>query len=195
MSPFASIPTEEIDKLSNTNARGSFLCTREQVKLMLKQPRKNITGLTGTSPESERGCIVNVSSEAALGAMFYSGSYVHTTWSRLGMTKSAGMFSIKKSHDQDCDVLMNPNNQALDHGADGIRVNSLLAGYTVTDGFMAHPDGTPEFGEIIASKNPMKRIATPEEAADAIIFLCSPVARFVNGHGLSVDGGHSVTFA
>lgn len=89
--PFATITTEEMDQLANTNARGSFLCTREQIKAMLTQPRKDIKGLTSTTTEAERGCIVNVSSLTALGAMPYSGSYVPTTWSRLGMTKSAGV--------------------------------------------------------------------------------------------------------
>jgi NAD(P)-dependent dehydrogenase (short-subunit alcohol dehydrogenase family) len=93
--PFATISTEEMDKLANTNARGSFLCTREQIKVMLTQPRKDIKGLTSTTNEAERGCIVNVSSQTALGAMPYCGSYVPTTWSRLGMTKSAGRLDIK----------------------------------------------------------------------------------------------------
>lgn len=79
-----------MDAVANTNARGSFLCTREEIKIMLKQARKDVKGLTGSTLEAERGCIVNVSSEAALGAMPFSGSYVPTTWSRLGMTKAAG---------------------------------------------------------------------------------------------------------
>jgi NAD(P)-dependent dehydrogenase (short-subunit alcohol dehydrogenase family) len=77
--------------MSNTNARGSFLCTREEIKAMLNQPLKDVKGLTSTTASAERGCIVNVSSATALGAMPMSGSYIPTTWSRLGMTKSAGM--------------------------------------------------------------------------------------------------------
>jgi NAD(P)-dependent dehydrogenase (short-subunit alcohol dehydrogenase family) len=80
---------------------------------------------------------------------------------------------------------------AVDHGAEGIRVNSLLAGYTVSDGFMSHPDATAELGASLTNSNPMKRLATPEEIADAVIFLCSPLARYITGHGLVVDGGHS----
>ncbi|VUC36675.1 unnamed protein product [Clonostachys rosea] len=169
--PFASISTEELDRVSNTNARGSFLCTREEIKVMLNQPLKDVKGLTGTTASAERGCIVNVSSAAALGAMPMTGSYIPTTWSRLGMTKSA----------------------AVDHSAEGIRVNSLLAGYTVSDGFISHPDATAELGASLTNLNPMKRLATPEEIADAVIFLCSPLARYITGHGLTVDGGHSIT--
>jgi NAD(P)-dependent dehydrogenase (short-subunit alcohol dehydrogenase family) len=60
---------------------------------------------------------------------------------------------------------------------------------------MAHPNASKEFEAAITQANPLKRLATSEDVADAIIFLCSPLARFVSGHGLSVDGGHSVTFA
>jgi NAD(P)-dependent dehydrogenase (short-subunit alcohol dehydrogenase family) len=72
---------------------------------------------------------------------------------------------------------------------------SLLAGFTVSDGFLSHPDATMELGESLTRSNIMKRLGTPEEMADAIIFLCSPLARYISGHGLSVDGGHAVTFA
>jgi NAD(P)-dependent dehydrogenase (short-subunit alcohol dehydrogenase family) len=167
--PFAETTTEQLDELSRTNARGSFLCTREEISAMLRQPRKTMTGLSGSTPDVERGCIVNVSSVAALAAMAQSGSYVPTNWSRYGMTKSA----------------------AVDHAQDGIRVNSLLVGYTVTEGFLAHPDGTPELAQALIDMNPSKRLAMPDEAADAIVFLCSPLARYVNGTGLVLDGGRS----
>lgn len=84
---------------------------------------------------------------------------------------------------------------ALDHAADGIRVNCLLPGYTVTDGFLSHPDASTTAKTALTRGNPMKRLATPEDAADAILFLCSPLARYVTGHGLSVDGGHHFTAA
>lgn len=85
--------------------------------------------------------------------------------------------------------------EALEYAAEGIRVNSLLAGYTVTDGFMAHPDATAELGASLTNRNPMKRLATSGEVADAIIFLCSPLARYITGHGLAVEGGHTSGFA
>jgi NAD(P)-dependent dehydrogenase (short-subunit alcohol dehydrogenase family) len=56
---------------------------------------------------------------------------------------------------------------------------------------MSHPDATEELAAKLTSENPMKRLATPEEAADAIILLCSPLARYITGTGLAVDGGRS----
>lgn len=68
-------------------------------------------------------------------------------------------------------------------------MNSLLAGYTVTDGFMKHPDATAELAAQLTSLTPMKRLAMPDDVADAIILLCSPLARYITGIGLPVDGG------
>lgn len=68
-------------------------------------------------------------------------------------------------------------------------------GYTVTEGFMAHPDATPEFGKALTSKMPLKRLGTPAEIADTIVFLSSPLARYITGASLVVDGGYTLTVA
>jgi NAD(P)-dependent dehydrogenase (short-subunit alcohol dehydrogenase family) len=167
--PFAETTTAKMDELERTNARGSFLCTREEIRSMLRQPRKTMTGLVGSTPEVERGCIVNISSIATQASPAYSAAYVPSTWSRYGMSKSA----------------------AVDHAQDGIRVNALVVGYTVTEGMMDHPNVQGVINPVLVERNPSGRLATPEEQADAVVFLCSPLARFVNGTGLVVDGGHS----
>ena len=42
---------------------------------------------------------------------------------------------------------------------------------------------------IIASE-PMGRVGTPEEIAEAVVWLCSDAASFVTGHTMTVDGGY-----
>jgi len=77
---------------------------------------------------------------------------------------------------------------AIDHAADGIRVNALLPGGTMTA--MAGDD--PGVHAFIAGLHPMKRLAVPREIAQAALFLLSDRASFVTGGPLIADGGVSV---
>jgi NAD(P)-dependent dehydrogenase (short-subunit alcohol dehydrogenase family) len=76
--------------LTNVNQRGTFLCTREEIRAMKKQTPKDVKGLTATISNFERGSIVNVSSVAAVKPLPDCSSYNPTTWARNGITKSAG---------------------------------------------------------------------------------------------------------
>jgi hypothetical protein len=55
------------------------------------------------------------------------------------------------------------------------------------------PKDQAAFYSRLAEKNPMKRVATAEDVAQAIIYLCSPGAAKITGIILPVDGGHSLT--
>lgn len=77
---------------------------------------------------------------------------------------------------------------ASDHAAQGIRVNAVLPGGTMTA--MAGDD--PDVHAFISDLHPMKRLATPDEIAQAALFLLSDRASFVTGSPLSADGGVTV---
>jgi NAD(P)-dependent dehydrogenase (short-subunit alcohol dehydrogenase family) len=47
----------------------------------------------------------------------------------------------------------------------------------------------PELEGIMEARHPVGRLGTPEEVAEAVVWLCSDAARFVTGHALPVDGG------
>lgn len=87
--------------------------------------------------------------------------------------------------------------QALELAADGITVNSVLPGHTLTDRQLhlaevrGQRDGvTPEQALAQqAQEVPMKRLGKPEEIAAAIVFYCSQPAAFITGTNLLVDGG------
>jgi NAD(P)-dependent dehydrogenase (short-subunit alcohol dehydrogenase family) len=76
---------------------------------------------------------------------------------------------------------------AIDHGAEGIRVNSVLPHVIETPMFNAVASAAE--GATWQSSIPMRRLGTPDDIAGAVLFLCSPAAAYVTGSGLVVDGG------
>ena len=77
---------------------------------------------------------------------------------------------------------------AAEHGVDGIRANTLLPGGTKTA--MAGDD--PDHHEFIKGLHALKRMAEPEEIAQAALFLVSDQSTFVTGSALIADGGNSI---
>jgi NAD(P)-dependent dehydrogenase (short-subunit alcohol dehydrogenase family) len=81
---------------------------------------------------------------------------------------------------------------ASEYGAQGIRVNALLPGGTITP--MADQFGTsPEVIEFVEGMHALKRRAEPEEIAKAAMYLASDAASFVTGTSMLVDGGVSIS--
>ncbi|KIQ37052.1 SDR family NAD(P)-dependent oxidoreductase [Pseudomonas viridiflava] len=81
---------------------------------------------------------------------------------------------------------------ALDHGADGVRINAVCPSLTrseLTDDMMDNDALMAKFKERIALGRP----AEPEDIGDVIAFLASDDARFVTGVNLPVDGGLSAS--
>jgi NAD(P)-dependent dehydrogenase (short-subunit alcohol dehydrogenase family) len=76
---------------------------------------------------------------------------------------------------------------AAEYGPLGVRVNAVSAGPTRTEGTA----GMREDLGHLAQTLPLGRAANPEEIADAIVFLASPRASYVNGAILPADGGRT----
>lgn len=79
--------------------------------------------------------------------------------------------------------------QAL--GAEGIRVNCISPGPTYFEGgnWDIVEKNAPEIYQAVAGDFPLGRLGTPEEVANAVVFLSSPAAGFITGVNLIVDGG------
>ncbi|MEL6599449.1 MAG: SDR family oxidoreductase [Pseudomonadota bacterium] len=77
---------------------------------------------------------------------------------------------------------------AAEHGGEGIRINALLPGGTRTP--MAGQD--PAVLDHVAGFHALKRLATPDEIAEAALFLISDRASFVTGSAMLADGGNSI---
>jgi 3-oxoacyl-[acyl-carrier protein] reductase len=76
---------------------------------------------------------------------------------------------------------------AAELGPLGITVNMVSGGLLkTTQASSATPDAV---FDAIAAGTPLRRVTTPEEAADAVLFFASPWARAVTGQNLIVDGG------
>lgn len=88
---------------------------------------------------------------------------------------------------------------SIELGEFGITVNNILPGFTETErlneiiNVKAQKEGTSfeNMAEIMKSYSPSKRFAKPEETANAIVFLASEAASYINGINLPVDGGRT----
>ena len=81
--------------------------------------------------------------------------------------------------------------QAAELGAQGIRVNAVAPG--PVDTAMAQQVHTPEIRAGYHAAIPLGRYGTPQEIAEAVGFLCTDAASYVNGQVLAVDGGFDAT--
>ena len=80
---------------------------------------------------------------------------------------------------------------AAELGTVGIRVNAIAPG--PVDTAMAKAVHTPEIRAAYHEAIPLNRYGTEREIAEAIVFLCSPGAGYINGQVLAVDGGFEAT--
>ena len=112
------------------------------------------------------GSIVNISS--AYGSVGAAGAsvYVASKHAVEGMTKSA----------------------ALEVAGTGVRVNVVAPGATDT-GMLTRFSQTDENKAALVSTVPVKRLATPEQIADVIVFVGSAKASYMTGSSIAVDGG------
>jgi NAD(P)-dependent dehydrogenase (short-subunit alcohol dehydrogenase family) len=81
---------------------------------------------------------------------------------------------------------------AVEYAPYGIRVNTLCPGYVET-GLIGRYTANPMIAKGLLSQTPLRRFGTPQDIANAALFLASDEAAYVTGAALHVDGGMSVT--
>jgi NAD(P)-dependent dehydrogenase (short-subunit alcohol dehydrogenase family) len=153
----ASNPTHECteenwDRTINVNLKGTWLCMRHEISVMLKQ---------------SKGSIVNTASIAGLIGFPGLPAYVASKHAVIGLTKTA----------------------ALENAKLGIRINAVCPGVIKTAMIdrVTGKDKTVE--KAYEDMEPVGRMGSPAEVAEAIVWLCSDAASFVTGHAMAVDGG------
>ncbi len=77
---------------------------------------------------------------------------------------------------------------ALRWATQGIRVNAVCPGVIAT-AMTAPLVENPDMRKVVESMTPMGRFGTPEDIAEAVVWLCSDAAGFVTGHPMVIDGG------
>ncbi len=87
-------------------------------------------------------------------------------------------------------VVLLTKSVASQYGTRGIRCNAVAPGLTLTPGAVGN--ATPEYVEASAVKYPMPRMCRPEDVANAVLFLASDEAAYINAATIMVDGGATV---
>lgn len=80
---------------------------------------------------------------------------------------------------------------AIDYSADGIRINCVCPGVIETPLTTGSEEVTQRLKPAVDIA-PMRRMGRPDEVANAVLFLCSSQASFIQGHALVVDGGYTI---
>jgi NAD(P)-dependent dehydrogenase (short-subunit alcohol dehydrogenase family) len=78
---------------------------------------------------------------------------------------------------------------AKELGKDGIHVNCVAPGFTMSDGVKANPEVVEKLREASISARTLQRDQMPEDVVGAVVFLCGPGADFITGQTMVIDGG------
>ena len=131
---------------------------------------------------------VYVCSKYALPHLRRPGGAVVNTASVVGMVgvRNRAAYATSKGA-----IITLTKNMALDYAPEGIRVNAVCPGFVET-GLTKALFADPVRGPAIKAMHPLGQLATPDDIAQAVLFLASDDARMITGQALAVDGGFSV---
>ena len=114
-----------------------------------------------------QGAIVNVASVAGLVGLRNRAAYCASKGAVIALTRAL----------------------AVDHVGDGIRVNAVCPGTVDTPWVRRLVEEVGESLDALRARQPIGRLGTPEEIADAVLYLAGDAAAFVTGTALVIDGG------
>jgi len=147
-------------RIMAVNLTGTYLCAHAAVTDML---------------ELKYGRIVNIASTAGLRGAAYISAYVASKHAVIGLTRAL----------------------ALEYATRNITVNAVCPGYVDTDivrqavATIRNKTGRSESEALAAlvATNPQQRLITPEEVANAVLWLCRPGSQSITGQSLIISGG------
>ena len=157
--PIASMSTSQWRTTLGTNLESVFGLVQAAVATMQQAPAP-------APPGSPRGHILLVASTAAQRGEAFHADYAASKGALVSLTKSL----------------------ASELAPRGILANCVAPGWVTTE-MSASALNDPVAGERARSLIPLGRAATPAEIAGPILFLCTPLAGFISGEILNVNGG------
>ncbi len=122
--------------------------------------------------EAGWGRVVNISSSSTHGGQPYLSGYVAAKSAVVGLTKSL----------------------ALEHGPDGITVNTIPPGFIDTPMLRADAERGrlgPGGVDDAVTRTPVRRVGVPEDIANACVFLCQDESSYITGQVIGVNGGRN----
>jgi NAD(P)-dependent dehydrogenase (short-subunit alcohol dehydrogenase family) len=160
--PLLETTLAEWRRMMAVNLDGTFLGLREAMKLMAR------------NRDPAGGAIVNIASVAALVAAPPLAAYAAAKAGVVSLSRTAAIVAAEMGS--------------------GIRVNALCPGFTDTpmvDGIASDLGQREQMKARLARRQPLGRLCTAEEVAEAALYLASDAARYVTGTTLTIDGGYS----
>ena len=161
MRPFLEVPKAEWQHVLDVNLTGTFLCSQEAAKHMIKA--------------GNGGRIINIASQAAKSGFPHLAAYVATKHGLVGLTRSnaceLGQHGITVN-------AICPNHITTELGEKQNEYYSKFQGLTV-----------PEYLAAMKNRIPMRRHCTVDDVSALVAFLASDEASYITGESLNVSGG------
>ncbi len=161
MAPVQEVDEADWDAVLSVNLKGTFLGVKHAARRMIAQGRG--------------GRIINISSQGGKSGFPHAIAYVSSKHGVIGLTRTA----------------------AIDLGPHGITVNAVCPNHVTTglgawqNEYFAKLLGQSEADYLAAmlSRIPLGRHGTPQDIADACLFLASPLADYLTGEAVNISGG------
>jgi len=80
---------------------------------------------------------------------------------------------------------------AKELGADGVLVNCVAPGFTLSDGVRENPQVIEQLRDVSVSARTIRRDQQPEDVVGAVVYLAGPGSSFVTGQTIVIDGGQT----